>query len=104
MSESHQADGYNAGYADQLYERRLRERGIVPPSLREAGGNGAPALRELEFRAAETAPAEPVSARADTAHLLHTAAAAGALAEDFRTHGHLLVPEADSSMRAATPR
>ena len=27
------ADGYNAGLAEELYERSLRERGIVPPSL-----------------------------------------------------------------------
>ncbi|MGD8495702.1 MAG: 2-oxoglutarate dehydrogenase E1 component [Gemmatimonadales bacterium] len=88
MSESHQADGYNAGYADQLVERRLRDRGIVPPSLLDADLNGGSAEAVLAQIAAPTeAAAAPVST-----HLLHTAMAAGALAEDFRTHGHLLVP------------
>ena len=27
------ADGYNAGLAEELYERSLREQGVVPPSL-----------------------------------------------------------------------
>ena len=27
------ADGYNAGYAEDLYERRVRDNGLIPPSL-----------------------------------------------------------------------
>ncbi|MDH3427482.1 MAG: thiamine pyrophosphate-dependent enzyme, partial [Gemmatimonadota bacterium] len=77
MSESHQADGYNAGYADQLYENSLRDRGVIPPSLADPSSNGAP-------------PA--VDAVVATHHLLRSAAAAGALTEDYRTLGHLLVP------------
>jgi 2-oxoglutarate dehydrogenase E1 component len=98
MSESHQADGYNAGYADQLRERRLRDRGVIPPSLADPERNGSPvpttdagapaAGRSGASAAAPASAAEPARAAA----LLHTAAAAGALAEDFRTHGHLLVP------------
>ena len=80
MSDSYQADGYNAGYADQMYERDLRRRGVVPPSLSDPSANGAP-----------EAPASGVPVEA-MAHLLRTAAAAGALIEDYRTHGHLLVP------------
>ncbi|MFQ5529704.1 MAG: 2-oxoglutarate dehydrogenase E1 component [Gemmatimonadota bacterium] len=81
MSESHQADGYNAGYADQLYERTLRDRGVIPPSLADPSSNGSPV------------PSPPtVPDRAVTRHVLRSAAAAGALAEDYRTHGHLLVP------------
>ena len=86
MSESHQADGYNAGYADQLYERRLRDRGIVPPSLLDPDLNGFGAGAVVESTRPAGAEA-PVST-----DLLHTAMAAGALVEDFRTHGHLLVP------------
>jgi 2-oxoglutarate dehydrogenase E1 component len=80
MSDSYQADGYNAGYADQMYERDLRRQGVIPPSLADPAPNGAPA-----------AFASGLSVEA-MQHLLHTAAAAGALAEDYRTHGHLLVP------------
>jgi 2-oxoglutarate dehydrogenase E1 component len=89
MSESQQADGYNAGYADQLYERRLRDQGVVPPSLAD------PELNGFSIATAAPATAAPAPRAADsarTAGLLHTAAAAGALAEDFRTLGHLLVP------------
>ena len=32
-ADAGRADGYNAGYAEQLYERSLRQRGIVPPAL-----------------------------------------------------------------------
>ncbi len=87
MSEPIQADGYNAGYAEQLVERELRKRGLVPPSLADLVGNGSP----LTLPAQDPA----VGLRADPAtpvHLLRSAAAAGALAEDYRTHGHLLVP------------
>ncbi|HEM46655.1 MAG TPA: 2-oxoglutarate dehydrogenase E1 component, partial [Alphaproteobacteria bacterium] len=95
MSESHQADGYNAGYADQLYERRLRDRGIVPPSLIDADLNGypAPSVVPDDTAAARARVVAAGPADADvTRHMLHTATAAGALAEDFRTYGHLLVP------------
>ena len=90
MSESHQADGYNAGYADQLYEQTLRDRGIVPPSLADSDGNGSRRIAAPPAAAARAVAPGP--GPSETRRLLHTAAAAGALAEDFRTHGHLLVP------------
>ena len=93
MSESHQADGYNAGYADQLYERKLRDHGIVPPSLVDPESNGSlPVPATPATPSGATAAAAAPGLDAERAGLLHTAAAAGALAEDFRTHGHLLVP------------
>jgi len=82
MSESHQADGYNAGYADQLYEKGLRDRGVIPPSLADPSSNGSP----LPMPGAAP-PGQEV-----LAHVLRSAAAAGALTEDYRTLGHLLVP------------
>jgi 2-oxoglutarate dehydrogenase E1 component len=74
-------DGYNAGYAEELYERGLRERGVVPPSLsglmEEERG---PALRALTAEAMVGGPEQ-----------LRVAAAAGSLVEAFRTQGHLAV-------------
>ena len=40
MSDERTADGYNAGYAEQLYEKDLRDRGFVPPSISDGIGNG----------------------------------------------------------------
>ncbi len=77
------ADGYNAGYADELRERALRERGIVPPSLGEWPGDGSGA------RLAGGSPAA-VPTAADLEHL-QLAAIAGALVEAYRDHGHLAV-------------
>ncbi len=92
MSDRREADGYNAGYAEQLYERSLRDRGVVPPSLADwvdgvvpgppggvPGSNGAPA------RLAAGIDEETLGVR------LRTAAAAGALAESYRALGHLNV-------------
>jgi len=90
MTESNQADGYNAGYADQLLEKDLRDRGFVPPSLADLVVNGAslptPAALPSVPRAEQDVDPDTLT------HLLRSAAAAGALAEDYRTHGHLLVP------------
>ncbi|MFQ5690008.1 MAG: 2-oxoglutarate dehydrogenase E1 component [Gemmatimonadota bacterium] len=76
------ADGYNAGYAERLYERRLRERGLVPPSLADwPEPVGSPP--------AEGVPAgPPVPA---TSGQLRLAAIAGAIVEAHRDHGHLAV-------------
>ncbi len=98
MSESRQADGYNAGYADELVERDLRHRGIVPPSLADLFADGSPLTSATGLSPAPVA--DPVAAPASilvadpeaSAQLLRSAAAAGALTEDYRTHGHLLVP------------
>jgi 2-oxoglutarate dehydrogenase E1 component len=92
MSESHQADGYNAGYADQLYERRLRDRGIIPPSLLDPDLNGSGGVVERVVESPRRREAATVAPAPVPTDLLHTATAAGALVEDFRTHGHLLVP------------
>ncbi len=76
------ADGYNAGYAEQLYERRLRDRGLIPPSLADWVENGAPAAGEGGPAAAAPTPA-PVSAGR-----LRAAARAAALVEAYRELGH----------------
>ncbi len=88
MSESNQADGYNAGYAEQLLERDLRDRGIVPPSLVDLVANGSPLALSVDAAVSASPGIDPET----LVHLLRSAAAAGALAEDYRTHGHLLVP------------
>ncbi|MEE9576636.1 MAG: thiamine pyrophosphate-dependent enzyme, partial [Gemmatimonadota bacterium] len=69
------ADGYNVGYADQLRERQLRERGVVPPPLAVPPGLGPPAPTLL---------ADP--------RLLRAAAIAGKLVAAYREQGHLAVP------------
>ena len=87
MSDSREADGYNAGYAEQLYERALRERGVVPPSLAE--------WVDGTVTAPSSAAPGPIAAGLDATQLearLRTAAAAGALAESYRALGHLAVP------------
>ena len=70
---SYLADGYNVGYADQLRERRLRERGVVPPEA--PPGLGPPAPTPL---------ADP--------RVLRAAAIAGRLVAAYREQGHLAVP------------
>lgn len=81
------ADGYNAGLAEELYERSLRERGVVPPSLAdliEGAGAAIPAVApSLPAVAAVPAHAAPEQVR--------IAAAAGSLVEALRTQGHLNV-------------
>ncbi len=84
LNRSAEADGYNAGYADRLYERALRERGVVPPSLADWSVDGERAER-TPTRA--TPPAEAV----ERAARLRSAAIAGALVQAFREHGHLAV-------------
>lgn len=90
MSESHQADGYNAGYADELVERGLRDRGVVPPSLAGLFADGSPLTAAAAPAAAPVA--DPIADPIASTQLLRSAAAAGALTEECRTHGHLLVP------------
>ncbi len=89
MSDERTADGYNAGYAEQLYEKDLRQRGFVPPSLADWLGNGPPGGVAPP---PATVPGEAVGV--DPAVLtdrLRTAASAGRLAESYRTLGHLEV-------------
>ncbi len=100
MSEEPTADGYNAGFAEELVERSLRERGVVPPSLADWTGNGGRAAGgvrpEPELRpdaaGAAGAVARPgeaaLPAEADEGRL-RVAAAAGALVAAHRDHGHL---------------
>ncbi len=77
------ADGYNVGYADQLRERRLRERGLVPPPLADW----------LESGAADTAvPERPRPTLIADPSLLRAAAIAGKLVAAYREQGHLAVP------------
>jgi 2-oxoglutarate dehydrogenase E1 component len=85
-ADTNGADGYNAGYAEKLIERALRDRGLIPPSLAEWSGS-APKLEE---------PASPPPPRITgsvpevvVAEDLRLAAIAGALVEDYRGYGHL---------------
>ncbi|MGB5527900.1 MAG: thiamine pyrophosphate-dependent enzyme, partial [Gemmatimonadota bacterium] len=84
------ADGYNAGLAEELYERSLRERGIVPPSLAdlvEGAGIAAPAVVPSPAAAVPL----PTPSTQAAPEQLRTAAAAGSLVEALRTQGHLNV-------------
>ncbi|MFQ5679988.1 MAG: 2-oxoglutarate dehydrogenase E1 component [Gemmatimonadota bacterium] len=74
-------DGYNAGYAELLYERALRARGLVPASL-------APAPPVAPAPARPPPAAAPGRGTAPHEQLCLTAAA-GALVESYRDHGHL---------------
>ena len=92
------ADGYNAGLAEELYERSLRERGIVPPSLAdlvEGAGIATPAPVQTPPAADIPAPASTPGSRAEPTQAapeqLRIAAAAGSLVEALRTQGHLNV-------------
>ena len=92
------ADGYNAGLAEELYERSLRERGVVPPSLAdlvEGMGIASPAAAPSPVAAGTPVPTptagphtEPTPAAPEQ---LRAAAAAGSLVEALRTQGHLNV-------------
>ena len=76
------ADGYNVGYAEQLYESALREQGVVPPSLADlVEGTAQPVPAAMPA----AMPAIPV----ESTDRLRIAAAAGALVESYRTQGHL---------------
>ncbi|MCG8468741.1 MAG: 2-oxoglutarate dehydrogenase E1 component [Gemmatimonadetes bacterium] len=84
--EQEGADGYNAGYAEGLYERALRDRGLIPPSLagwRGPGRAGDPAPDRL------TSPPTPQVTEVVVAEDLRLAAIAGALVEAYRAYGHL---------------
>ena len=86
------ADGYNAGYADRLYERALRERGIIPPSLASEAAvrTEATAAPEAAPRS-DTPPVSPegVASTEDLEAMLRLAAIGGALVESYRDFGHL---------------
>ncbi len=86
MSDERAADGYNAGYAELLYEKELRDRGFVPPSIADwiDGGSGV--------AAAPGVSAAPGLDPETLTHRLRSAAAAGSLVESYRTLGHLAVP------------
>ncbi len=86
MSDERTADGYNAGYAEQLYEKDLRDRGFVPPSIADWIGNGP------RLPAAPAASPAPGLDPATLTDRLRSAAAAGSLVESYRTLGHLAVP------------
>ena len=90
------ADGYNAGYADRLRERRLRESGAVPPALAdwlENGGARAVVTPPSAARPARpTAPPDPGPAQTADPVLLKAAGIAGELVGAIREQGHLDVP------------
>ncbi len=84
-----QADGYNAGYADRLYEGALRERGIVPPSLAaDWAGDGAVAAAAT----LPAAPERPARLAEPDAAALAAAARAADLVRAVREQGYLAVP------------
>jgi 2-oxoglutarate dehydrogenase E1 component len=88
------ADGYNAGYADRLYERRLRESGAVPPALSDWLENGGAASERPaagDSAPASLAPRLEPAALADP-QLLKAAGIAGVLVGAIREQGHLDVP------------
>ncbi len=80
------ADGYNAGYAEGLYERSLRDRGLIPPSL--AGWTPAPP-GGAEAPGQLPPGATPAVTEVVLAEDLRLAAIAGALVEAYRAYGHL---------------
>ncbi|MDH3734010.1 MAG: 2-oxoglutarate dehydrogenase E1 component [Gemmatimonadota bacterium] len=82
------ADGYNAGYAEKLYERALRDRGLIPPSL--AGWAEAAPVSSPQAPRAATGPALiPSATEVVAAEDLRLAAIAGAVVEAYRAYGHL---------------
>ncbi|MFB6240726.1 MAG: 2-oxoglutarate dehydrogenase E1 component, partial [Gemmatimonadota bacterium] len=84
-------DGYNAGYAEELAEGRLRQRGVVPPSLADWVENGERAARATAPRAPEAGEAAgaEVAVRPET---LRAARVGAALVRAHREFGHLAVP------------
>ena len=83
------ADGYNAGYAERLYERELRDRGVIPPALAGWDPSAAPPLEALP-RIAPPPPPPPLAVTEVVAtEDLRLAAIAGALVEAYRAYGHL---------------
>ena len=84
------ADGYNAGYADLLRERRLREKGAVPPALSDWLENGGSASE----RSATVSPSGSLAPRLEPSAvadplILKAAAIAGELVGAIREQGHL---------------
>jgi len=77
------ADGYNAGLAEELYEKALRGRGVVPPSLADLASGVA--LTHTGRTAAS------LTSESATPEQLRIASAAGSLVEALRTLGHLNV-------------
>jgi 2-oxoglutarate dehydrogenase E1 component len=89
------ADGYNAGYADRLHEKRLRESGAVPPALAdwlENGGAHALVAPADATRPAHAKAHDPGPAQAADPVLLKAAGIAGELVGAIREQGHLDVP------------
>jgi 2-oxoglutarate dehydrogenase E1 component len=80
------ADGYNAGYAETLYESALRARGLIPPSL--ADWTQPPATAHPAPRVAGPASV-PSTTEVVVAEDLRLAAIAGAVVEAYRAYGHL---------------
>ncbi|MCK5447300.1 MAG: 2-oxoglutarate dehydrogenase E1 component, partial [Gemmatimonadetes bacterium] len=89
--ESPLADGYNAGYAEELYERSLRQRGIVPPSLADMVDYREASTRSTSEAPVAGVPDLPQATAGASPEQLRIAAAAGSLVESLRTHGHLNV-------------
>ncbi|WP_419160897.1 2-oxoglutarate dehydrogenase E1 component [Candidatus Palauibacter sp.] len=84
------ADGYNAGYAEGLYERSLRDRGLIPPPLAGWGPAAAPALEvPPKILPPPAPPPTPAVAEVVATEDLRLAAIAGALVEAYRAYGHL---------------
>ena len=82
------ADGYNAGLAEELYERSLRTRGLVPPSLADLTERSPGALAPADAHPGVVPQAEPGHVPPEQ---LRIAAATGSLVEALRTQGHLNV-------------
>ncbi len=84
--ESEGADGYNAGYAERLYEKEMRDRGLIPPSL--AGWRTAGRISDGPPRRLAPASISSVT-EVVVAEDLRLAAISGALVEAYRAYGHL---------------
>ncbi len=83
------ADGYNAGYADVLFEQERRRMGFVPPPFDAAPSVEVPANGSA---IAEPPPVSRIDAEPVDRHKsfdLRLAAAGGALVEAYRAYGHL---------------
>ena len=80
------ADGYNAGLAEELYERSLRRRGVVPPSLAEwvEGAAAPPVPLATPIQPVPETAAPEATLPAPAPEQLRIAAAAGSLVEDLR--------------------
>ena len=89
--ETPRADGYNAGYAEELYERSLRQRGIVPPSLADLVEDSESSTRATFGAPVAGVPDLPQATAAASPEQLRIAAASGSLVESLRTQGHLNV-------------